>query len=432
MPGHPDSASVLGIGIGPWEIAVKSVDASGNVSAISNVVTTTIPEDLTPPSGVTDLSVDLVTEQSVVLMWTGSGDDGSMGQAYAYDVRYSPSPITSENFYDATRAQWSGTPQPFGARQLFTVPNLQTATYYFTIRALDEAENASEISNLVSAETSVPVQLTFQDTTHSLSAPDWSPDGSKIVYTSDMQITTYNNPAIYVIPSSGGTSVRYTSDPKGPQQASWSPDGVKFVLSIFPDMQSGRTVLAVANAQPNAPITVIADPGFPARNVWSGRWSPDGTRIAFIGSTFNPPEPVGSIMYMVAPDGANLQPILGNASWAIAGLDWSPDGTKIVYSSNQDGAYRLWVMPSAGGEATPLVPGASPRWSPDGKKIAYSRDKQLWIVYATGENATQVIFDINKAFYTPAWSPDGKWLAYISWIANIPNLWRVRVSAPQL
>ena len=432
--GHADSASVLGIGIGPWEIGLKSADASGNWSAISNVVTTTIPEDLTPPAAVTDLTVDLVTEQSVVLMWTASGDDGTSGQAYSYDVRFDLSPITPENFYDATRAQWSGPVQVSGGRQLFTVSNLQTAAYYFAIRALDEAENASDMSDVVFAGTSVPEQLTFQDTTQSLYGPDWSPDGTRIVYTSIMAISTYTSPEIYVIPASGGASVRYTSDPNGAQGASWSPDGTRFALSLWPD-DTGRTTIAVGNAQPGASYQIIADPGLPWRNVGGARWSPDGTRIAYTASTFNPPEAVGSIMYWVPSSGGTPQALVGDGTWAIGSPDWSPDGTLILYSSNQGSStYLLWVVPSSGGEPSQLTmsggPYYSPRWSPDGSKIAYiSGARQIWIIYVPGDNATQVTFDTEKRANSLTWSPNSEYVAYSANDATstIPNLWRIRV-----
>ena len=429
LAGHADSASVLGIGIGPWEIGIKSVDASGNWSGLSNVITTTIPQDLTPPAAVTNLVVDLVTEQSVVLMWTASGDDGSIGQATSYDVRYSLSPITSSNFYEAPRVSWSGSAEPNGNPQLFTVPNLQTGAYYFAVRALDEAENASDMSEVAFAGTSVPVQLTFQDTTFTLSSPDWSPDGQWIAYTTNWGIYSYTTQEIYVMPAAGGASARYTWAPYGASAAAWSPDGTRFAMSTRPEDESGRTVIAVANAQPGGTYEVIGDPGLPWRNVRGARWSRDGARIAYIASTFNPPEAVGSIMHTVAASGGSSSVVLGDGTWAIGGLDWSPDGTRIVYSSNQDGASHLWLIAPEGGDPTPLslATGGGPRWSPDGSKIAYIKDRQLWIVYAGGEHPAQVTFDTNRDVNSLTWSPDNATIAFAAYVGQFPNLWRMRV-----
>jgi Tol biopolymer transport system component len=371
------------------------------------------------------------------LMWTASGDDGSVGQSYAYDVRYALFPITPENFYDATRAQWSGPVQAGGNRQLSTVFSLQTATYYFAVRALDEAENASDMSNAVLAATSMPEQLTFQDTTLSLGDPDWSPDGRSIAYTTSWGgIYSYDLLEIYVMPAAGGASVRYTSAlNNGAHGASWSPDGTRWALSIFPDEDSGRTAIGLVNAQPGAPYQIIADPGLPWRSVGGARWSPDGTRIVYTASTFNPPEAVGSIMYWVPSNGGIPQALVGDGTWTIGSPDWSPDGTRIVYSSNQvSSTYLLWVMPSSGGEPSRLTlsggPYYSPRWSPDGRKIAYiSGGRQIWIIYATGENATQVTFVSDKRANRLTWSPNSEYIAYSAYDATstIPNLWRIRV-----
>jgi TolB protein len=184
------------------------------------------------------------------------------------------------------------------------------------------------------------------------------------------------------------------------------------------------------NAQPNAAYEVIADPGFPWKFAGGARWSPDGTHIAYIASTFNPPEPTVSKMFLVAPTGGTSELIAGDGTWSIGGLDWSPDGSQIVYSSNQDGTYHLWIMPSTGGSPTQLTAGpgeGNPSWSPDGTKIAYLSNaaRQIWIVYSTGENPTQVTFD--QSVLTPAWSPDGTAIAFTVYIGDVSNIWSLAV-----
>jgi hypothetical protein len=428
--GHPDSATVLGIGLGPWEFGIKSADVSGNWSAISNVVVTTIPDDVTPPAAITDLAVDFITEQSVILLWTAPGDDGETGQTSSYDARYSQSPITPQTWDAASRVQWVGATHQSGRRELLTVAGLQGPTYYFAVKALDEVENSSDLSNSVSALSSSPVQLTF-NTQYTAANPDWSPNGQSIVFNSSWDTQSGPTQEIYVVPSTGGSPVQYTSLPDGATSASWSPDGTKFALSLYVDAKV-RTVMGTMNAQPDGASQVLVDPGLPWKSVGTARWAPDGSRIAYNRAKFSPGEPTVSEMYTVPWSGGVSDLLVGDGVLNILGLDWSPDGAQIVYSSNQSGAYHLWVIPAGGGMATQLTNGVgneiTPAWSPDGTKIAFGKNGQMWVVYSSGENATQVTFDSDKSVLSKmAWSPDGTMIAYCGLAGDVGNIWTLRV-----
>jgi purple acid phosphatase-like protein/fibronectin type III domain protein len=95
-----------------------------------------------------------VTHNSISLSWTTPGDDGSIGTAAQFDLRYSTSPITETNFLSASR--WSLTPTPgaAGTKQNVIVTGLQPlTTYYFAIKTGDESQNWSPISNVAQATT---------------------------------------------------------------------------------------------------------------------------------------------------------------------------------------------------------------------------------------------------------------------------------------
>ena len=94
------------------------------------------------------------TATSVQLTWTAPGDDGSIGTASQYDLRYSTSIITSTNFASATR--WVSTPTPSapGTSQTTTVTGLNpSTTYYFALKTADDVGNLSVLSNVVSKAT---------------------------------------------------------------------------------------------------------------------------------------------------------------------------------------------------------------------------------------------------------------------------------------
>lgn len=110
--------------------------------------------DLTPPSTVADLDSSTVTENSATMSWTAPGDDGSIGLATAYDLRYSTSPITTANFASATPVNPQPTPLFAGAPQFYIVLGLTlNQDYYLAIKTRDDAGNWSSMSNVAHVRT---------------------------------------------------------------------------------------------------------------------------------------------------------------------------------------------------------------------------------------------------------------------------------------
>ncbi len=84
----------------------------------------------------------------VTLNWTAPGDDGGSGTAASYDLRYSMAPIPDLNtFLSANQLSGEPAPRPAGSLESIEV-SLPPGTYYFAIRATDEASNDSGISNV--------------------------------------------------------------------------------------------------------------------------------------------------------------------------------------------------------------------------------------------------------------------------------------------
>ena len=87
---------------------------------------------------------------TLVLVWTAPGDDGTVGTASGYDMRMSTSPITDANFSSATAIASPPAPQPSGSRQQYIVHGLtRGTTYFFAIKSLDDAGNISPLSNVL-------------------------------------------------------------------------------------------------------------------------------------------------------------------------------------------------------------------------------------------------------------------------------------------
>jgi hypothetical protein len=112
--------------------------------------------DTIAPAATNDLRVKAPTYESVALVWTSPGDDGDDGNASRYDIRFSRSAITEENWGDAVCVDTACVPVPKPAGQIETVVlrGLDSGTrYYFALTAVDEAKNCSGLSNCASERT---------------------------------------------------------------------------------------------------------------------------------------------------------------------------------------------------------------------------------------------------------------------------------------
>lgn len=106
--------------------------------------------DTTGPSAITDLAAKSGSSSGEILLtWTAPGDDGSTGTATAYTVRYADTPIETElGWFNATDVPGEPAPEPAGTQQSMIVRGLAPGqSYYFAIRAEDEAGNVSPLSN---------------------------------------------------------------------------------------------------------------------------------------------------------------------------------------------------------------------------------------------------------------------------------------------
>jgi hypothetical protein len=112
-------------------------------------VTITYEIDATPPAAITDLATGNPTSDSITLSWTAPGDDGDIGNANGYVVKYFASgEITESNWDSATNYIQSWTPSSPGSTENYVISGLSPGTeYWFAIKAYDEVPNHSDISN---------------------------------------------------------------------------------------------------------------------------------------------------------------------------------------------------------------------------------------------------------------------------------------------
>jgi Tol biopolymer transport system component len=102
---------------------------------------------------------------------------------------------------------------------------------------------------------------------------------------------------------------------------------------------------------------------------------------------------------------------------------WSPDGSRIVFSSNRDGAANLYQKPSSGaGDDELLFKSDDAKlptdWSPDGRYILYQdfsqKDFDLWVLPLFEERKPALFLQTDFAELYGRFSPDGRWITYVS------------------
>ena len=120
--------------------------------------------DITPPAAVTDLRIDTGNDTAVTLKWTAPGDDGNVGTATTYDIRYHTSGITEGNWNAATQCNGEPSPQSAGNGETFTVNGLNAGTHYwFALKTADEVPNWSGLSDVPSGQWMSVNQVQFSD-----------------------------------------------------------------------------------------------------------------------------------------------------------------------------------------------------------------------------------------------------------------------------
>jgi len=141
------------------QVHLQAIGLDGRVMDDFSTDPTAPAPDTTPPAQISDLALASCTLDSCGLSWTAPGDDGLVGQASSYDLRYSTAPITTANWTSATNVAVAA-PLIAGSPESHTVAGLLEGTsYYFAIRASDEVNNTSVLSNVASGATTSPPVL---------------------------------------------------------------------------------------------------------------------------------------------------------------------------------------------------------------------------------------------------------------------------------
>jgi Tol biopolymer transport system component len=212
--------------------------------------------------------------------------------------------------------------------------------------------------------------------------------------------------------AAGPQAVPYDSAPK------WSPDGSKVAFVRLRNVQTKKLT---------SEIYVVRRDGTKLRRVTHGArdffpsWSPDGSRLAFARSPSRrqvPPQ-----VYIVRADGHRLHRLVTGASWSSLPA-WSPDGGELAFAGDiRELGEGVFVADGDTGEVRlvfqvpPSITAATVvalhdltdlSWSPDGTRLLFELQDWLYVLPLDGD-ATR----LPARGYTAKWSPDSRQIAFV-------------------
>ncbi len=216
-----------------------------------------------------------------------------------------------------------------------------------------------------------------------------------------------------------------TGDPGVESAPDVSPDGQWIVYSRTGT--SSRLYLQAVGGE--RPLDLSGDSG---HGSGQAAFSPDGTQIAFRSSRG------GGGLFVMGRTGELVRQVSDAGYWPA----WSPDATRLAYSSEQTvdapfaygGGASVWILELASGRRTQLTDhdGTQPSWSPHDLRIAFwgvdpaTQNRDIWTVPVGGGPVVRVTDD-PAIDATPVWSADGSHLFFSSSRGGTTNLWRVAI-----
>ena len=131
-----------------YYFALKTSDEVPNQSGLSNCCSEATLRETIPPSDITNLKAIAVDANSFELTWTAPGDDYNSGTATRYEIRYYFARTIDETSWEhATPVSDPPAPKPAGEIESLIISELPPGNYTFAIKAVDELDNWSGLSN---------------------------------------------------------------------------------------------------------------------------------------------------------------------------------------------------------------------------------------------------------------------------------------------
>ncbi len=159
------------------------------------------------------------------------------------------------------------------------------------------------------------------------------------------------------------------------------------------------------------------------------RWSPDGSKIAFISAVWGKPWKI----FVVSAQGGTAQELIAESKNEVD-VDWSPDGNQLVFGrlSEQSDAEPLQIqLYDLRTQKLSAIPDSaslfSPRWSPDGRVIAaLTSDSKSIVLYDLATQKWSTWYSATDGMVSyPAWSADSRAVYFLTAMMDHPTMRRL-------
>ncbi|MEO7795395.1 MAG: protein kinase, partial [Thermoanaerobaculia bacterium] len=256
---------------------------------------------------------------------------------------------------------------------------------------------------------------------------DWSPDGSALLTVTSARVNSISSTAIETVEVGTGKRRELYRLPAGSVCSAACWDGNAAVLFAWSPSQAGRgeTLLQRLELGGTNPRPVFSFTSLPQRIELAG----PGALVFDAGGIHQNLFEIGG--------GSTAEENLGRGLTGGPTRDrqpaFSPDGRRILFTSDRSGSLDLWSLELATGAIRRLTFDATddwdPQWSPDGKHLLWSSNRgghfEIWIAEPDGTGARQASADGSDA-ENPTMSADGAWIVYSSSNPAAPGIWKVR------
>ena len=305
--------------------------------------------------------------------------------------------------------------------------------------------------------------------------PQWSPDGTRIVFVSSLSGTA----ELWSIPAEGGVPTRMTvgagEGGAAPRLPLWSPDGA-YLSSVSKGSGTDEVWLWPLNGAPGFRLTTLGG------RIQSMAWAPDGRSVAVSCNRYGSYDiylvdvphgkarrltdgPLYAVNPVFTPDGGHIFYVQLDDRWVdhdviritLDGKDQhtvvrdehffdyshgaafgqpmvSSDGERILFRSQRNGHINIWTAPVRGGSPEPLAAEEAEQgdavWSPTKQQVAYTSNHNGTLELRVADVATGVSRTLcspgTGVCATPQWSPDGSHVSFRYGSPNAPmELWTV-------
>lgn len=225
----------------------------------------------------------------------------------------------------------------------------------------------------------------------------WSSDGNSLAYASDAA----DKFDIYVYDFTTGSTRSPIANNLGDSAPNWSPDGTKLVFHSYVSEENADIFIMDLNREADYEHFVASE-----AEDWQPTWSPDGTKIAFMTNRDGNWE-----IYIRDVNGLNEINLTHNSGNDYS-PEWSPDGNYIAFSSDRDGDSDIYVIVVANRSVRQLTNNTwgdwTPSWSPDGSQIVFSSlrngNYDIYVINADGSGERRIVENNAKEEY-PTFRP---------------------------